>query len=281
MAQIQKGVTYSTLNATVTIENLNQHVDNATLLPGAISDQVALAGTSAASGDEMLMLASGQLKRATVSQVLGGVTLSNLLNKNNNLSDLTDVNAARTTLSISNVENKSSATIRSELTSANVTTALGYTPATAGSVATALQTLYPVGSVYINASSATNPGTLFGFGTWVAFGEGRVLLGTGTGAGGTYAAGSTGGSKDAVVVSHTHTFTGNALPTHSHLYNDTGAYAGGSGPGEAVTQGNANNRYTTAVSAGTPSGTISTDGVSGTNANLPPYITVYMWQRTA
>lgn len=130
MAQIQKGTTYSTSNPTVTIENLNQHVDNATLLPGAIADQVVLDGTSVASGDQVLLLASGQLKRATVSQVLGGITLSNLLNRNNNLSDLSDVNAARTTLSINNVDNKSSATIRSELTLANVTAALTYLPVT-------------------------------------------------------------------------------------------------------------------------------------------------------
>jgi hypothetical protein len=40
-----------------------------------------------------------------------------------------------------------------------------------------LSTLYPVGSVYINASVSTNPGTLLGFGTWAAFGAGRVLVG--------------------------------------------------------------------------------------------------------
>ena len=38
-----------------------------------------------------------------------------------------------------------------------------------------IQALYPVGSVYINASNGTNPATLLGFGTWERFGEGRVL----------------------------------------------------------------------------------------------------------
>ena len=84
-----------------------------------------------------------------------------------------------------------------------------------------------------------------------------------------------GGSKDSVVVSHTHVFTGNALGTHSHLYNDTGAYAGGSGPGAAVTQGNSDNRATTAVSAGTPSGTnavpVGAVAATNNNANLGPY----------
>jgi hypothetical protein len=40
-----------------------------------------------------------------------------------------------------------------------------------------LSVLYPVGSVYINAAVSTNPGTLLGFGTWAAFGAGRVLVG--------------------------------------------------------------------------------------------------------
>jgi hypothetical protein len=128
MAQIQKGTTYSTGNATVTIENLNQHVDNASLLPGAISDQNALAGNAAPSTDQVLVLASGQLKKASVVQALGGVVPSELLNANNNLSDLASVSTAKTNLSLNLVENKSSATIRSEITSANVTSALTYVP---------------------------------------------------------------------------------------------------------------------------------------------------------
>jgi hypothetical protein len=128
MAQIQKGTTYSTGNATVTIENLNQHVDNASLLPGAISDQNALAGNAAPVTDQVLILASGQLKKASVVQALGGVVPSELLNANNNLSDLASVSAAKTNLSLNLVENKSSATIRSEITSANVTSALTYVP---------------------------------------------------------------------------------------------------------------------------------------------------------
>ena len=37
--------------------------------------------------------------------------------------------------------------------------------------------VYPVGSIYINATVATNPATLLGVGTWVAYGEGRVPVG--------------------------------------------------------------------------------------------------------
>lgn len=95
------------------------------------------------------------------------------------------------------------------------------------------------------------------------------------GAGNTYSVAQTGGSANAVVVSHTHTatFVGDALPAHSHTYNGITAPPYGAG-------GNANfssayGANTNAVSAGTPTGTVSvntaTGGVSGTNANLPPY----------
>jgi hypothetical protein len=92
------------------------------------------------------------------------------------------------------------------------------------------------------------------------------------GAGGTYAVGATGGSANAVTVTHDHTasFSGNALPTHNHA-------VGGSGSGLAD-GANANAWYngtsnTSDVSAGTPSGsvTVNSTGSSGTNANLPPY----------
>jgi len=55
-------------------------------------------------------------------------SLSGALLSANNLSDLASASAARVNLGLGNVENKSAATILSELTSANVTTALGFTP---------------------------------------------------------------------------------------------------------------------------------------------------------
>ena len=142
--------------------------------------------------------------------------------------------------------------------------------------------LFPIGAIY-SATVATNPGTLLGFGTWTAFGAGRVMIGAGTGGGATYTGGSTGGSKDAVTVSHTHTFTGDALGTHAHtIAYGTGSFGGGGSSG--LEAGSSRPGYpisTSSVSAGTPTGTISTTGSSGTDANLPPYVVVYMWQRTA
>jgi hypothetical protein len=78
-----------------------------------------------------------------------------------------------------------------------------------------------------------------------------------------------GGSKDATLVSHTHTFTGNALPTHFHSFSAIQGGGSGSFPGGSF--GSSYSSDTTAVSAGTPSGTNSTIGNPATDANLVPY----------
>ena len=70
MAQIQAGVTYAT-GAQVTATNLNAHVNNAVLVPGAISDQTA--ASSSTSADSVLLLQGGVLKKATLAQLQGGV----------------------------------------------------------------------------------------------------------------------------------------------------------------------------------------------------------------
>lgn len=150
--------------------------------------------------------------------------------------------------------------------------------------AAALSAVYPVGSIYTNAAVATNPATLLGFGTWTEFGSGRVLVGVDAGNAAFDTLGETGGSANAVVVSHTHTatFTGTALAGHSHSLAARFVGGGGSGGGD-LNKDFGTGATTDSVSAGTPAGTVavSTEGVSGTNANLQPYITVYMWQRTA
>jgi len=140
---------------------------------------------------------------------------------------------------------------------------------------------YPVGSIY-SSTSATSPATSLGFGTWTAFGAGRVMIGVGTGGGATYTGGQTGGSKDAVVVSHTHTATSTVTdPGHFHKTNASGNI-GNTGGGQALTQQVGQTLNTTSATTGiTVSTSNTTEGVSATNANLPPYIAVYMWERTA
>lgn len=164
--------------------------------------------------------------------------------------------------------------------------------------------LYPVGSIYVNANNATNPATLLGFGTWVAFGAGRVMVGLNAADPLFDTAEETGGSKDAVVVSHTHTGTTASSGAHTHLVvanqGNTGAPSPATGP--TVTGANSVSAYgwsansesyilagTSGPNAGLSSSSgahthsITTDssGSSATNANLQPYITVYMWKRTA
>jgi hypothetical protein len=137
------------------------------------------------------------------------------------------------------------------------------------------------------------------------------------GNGGGYTAGATGGSADAVVVSHTHGggITSAQNIDHSHTFaattgvesqahvhpNDQGNFGvvgplggfsgleeGAGSPNYNLTNmGGPNVNHTHDVS-GTTSGqnqghyhSIPTEGVSGTNANLQPYVVVYMWNRTA
>jgi len=162
--------------------------------------------------------------------------------------------------------------------------------ATTAFVNAAIVAAYPVGSIYMS-TVATNPNTLFGFGTWVTYGSGRVLISQD----GTYTAGSTGGSATTTLIeanlpSHTHsaTFTGTALGTHDHYVgsNDsTAGYGGDAGNREFVQNYNAGNgpaTYTNPISAGTPAGSVSVGNTgSGTAATtISPYIAVYMWNRT-
>ena len=114
----------------------------------------------------------------------------------------------------------------------------------------------------------------------------RFIIGAGSG--GLYSPGDTGGSKDAVIVQHNHSVTD---PTHGHSVNDPGHVhttsfdgkkyfpGGGStsisygGPGGYPADIFSMNSNTTglAVNAGGTGISINNQGVSGTNANLPPY----------
>lgn len=91
------------------------------------------------------------------------------------------------------------------------------------------------------------------------------------GAGSTYTPGNTGGSKDAIVVAHTHTATSVVSdPGHAHSYNDTVLQADffGTGANASTATANTTSSNTTGITVST---TINSTGSSGTNANLPPY----------
>jgi hypothetical protein len=157
----------------------------------------------------------------------------------------------------------------------------GGTGVTTAAAITALvgNLLYPVGSIYSNASNATNPGTLLGFGTWTAAGVGRVLIGVGSLGGNNFTAGASGGAFDAALPAHTHTISD---PGHAHT--SYVPYSSAMAPGATGFFASAKNApdYSQATSTASTgiTGTNSA-GVSPTNANLPPYTVVYMWQRTA
>lgn len=153
--------------------------------------------------------------------------------------------------------------------------------ATTAFVQAALQVLHPVGSIYINATDSTNPGTLLGFGTWSAFGAGRVLVGFNASNTLFDTAEETGGSADAIVVSHTHTATSTVTdPGHTHSPGSisTDNINAGTSNGGSVQSPGPIPSATTGISVAT---TVASSGSSGTNANYQPYITVYMWKRTA
>jgi hypothetical protein len=150
----------------------------------------------------------------------------------------------------------------------------------ASSVAAAVSNLsasiYPVGSIYINAGVTTNPATLLGFGTWVAFGAGRVMVGLNAADSAFDTLQETGGSKDAVVVSHTHGITD---PGHLHGVPTVFGVNLNSGPDVINTSTIAS--LNTASSTAVTGISVNSTGSSATNANLQPYITVCMWLRTA
>lgn len=165
---------------------------------------------------------------------------------------------------------------------------------TAAGAATALvaaigNLLFPVGSIYTNATNATNPASLLGFGSWAAFGVGRMPVGFNAADPLFDTAEETGGSKDATLVSHSHSASTSVIlsdPGHNHgVKRDQTA---GTANVLNVSQGVSNFNpipdvtltSTTGISVASSTTSIGSSGSSATNANLPPYITVYMWKRT-
>lgn len=163
----------------------------------------------------------------------------------------------------------------------------GGTGVTSISAAAALfgNLLYPVGSIYINSSVATNPATLLGFGTWTAFGAGRVPVGYDSNNTLFDAAEETGGSANAIVVSHTHTIgsagSGTFYAANRSGGGPTGIFSQTGNTADSSLSGGGLAGDIKQIEAAAHTHSISTEGSSGTNANYQPYITVYMWKRTA
>ena len=147
-----------------------------------------------------------------------------------------------------------------------------------------IQALYPVGSVYINASNGTNPGTLLGFGTWERIAEGRVVVGVNSTDTDFDTVEKTGGEK-------THQLTVDEMPSHNHTgatstdgsHNHTYSKYSSVGHGIDGTYGSPESGTGTTSTNGSHSHSLNINSTGGSNAhnNLQPYITVYMWKRTA
>lgn len=134
-----------------------------------------------------------------------------------------------------------------------------------------LRKVYPVGAVYMSVNSA-DPADLFGFGTWERVKD-RFLLA----AGDAYAAGSTGGEA-------THTLTINEMPKHGHemppwMWQVSATF----NTGDYNIPGNTSTGNAVPYNYGKSKQTQYSESVGGGNPhnNMPPYLAVYIWKRTA
>jgi len=135
--------------------------------------------------------------------------------------------------------------------------------ATTAFVETAIDGIYPVGSIFMTANNYADSAAVvaaIGGTTWVAFGAGKMPIGVDSSDTDFDTAEETGGTK-------THTLTIAEMPAHTHGYRRYYEIHPGSTDGGSA-------------QAGYDSTTDSTGGGSAHN-NMPPYIAVYMWKRTA
>lgn len=151
-----------------------------------------------------------------------------------------------------------------------------------------LNSVYPVGSIYMSINN-TNPQNFFG-GTWVSWGIGRVPVGVDPNNGNFNSVEKTGGSS-------THTLTPEQMPSHNHGISDpghghgfnSGVFRNNDGSGSSANvqksggNSNSSNPYISYpyVYGNTTGISINNSGGGQAHNNLQPYITCYMWKRTA
>jgi hypothetical protein len=143
---------------------------------------------------------------------------------------------------------------------------------------------YPVGWLLFSEANV-NPATFLGYGTWVSYGAGRVLVGLDASDTDFDTAGGTGGAKtSSAVVNHTHAVSVTD-PGHAHVENSNNATTGGlRGWGAADTSTNTSTATGYSTASATTGITATTENPAGGAASfslMNPYIVVYMWKRTA
>jgi len=227
------------------------------------------AGDAVSEGDDHLRLIKSTVK-ATFPNLSGAVTSTqaelNLLDgvtantTELNYVDITTLGTVQASKAVTADANKDVTGIRN----LTITGALS-----AGSGIVTMADVYPVGSIYINAAVTTNPATLLGFGTWVAFGTGKMMVGYDASDSDFDALQETGGAKTvtlstANLPSHTHTTASNNSGGNNNLHHSNNSFV-------AVGDGSSSTSTVTSNSTGSGSAT----------AIMNPYIVAYMWRRTA
>lgn len=226
---LASGQTTVTL-ATATTQNAAVYIEGARLFPEdwtATSTTVITLASSYSAGSKILIVQNEPAGE------------NDYLRSANNLSDLTDIPAARTNLEL--------------LTNSTYLDSLWQLMQ---------QRSYPVGEI-LTTRRAGNPATWMGFGTWTAYAQGRVLVGYDGGDASFNALDKTGGAK-------THVLTVDEMPPHNH---DISLGIGASTP--SINKGSSGSVMSTDTTS------IASKGGGQAHNNLQPYITVYMWQRTA
>ena len=225
-----------------------------------------VAGDPVNEGDDHIRLVKSTVK-ATFPSVTGAVTSTHTeLNKLDgvtantaelNYVDVTTLGTAQASKAVTVDASKDSTGMRNLVVSGTITSSAG--------LLTSIQAIYPIGSIYINAAVATNPATLFGFGTWVAFGAGRVIVGLNAADSDFDTVQETGGAK-------THTLSVAELPSHTHGFTlDSSENGGSSKDHSLILDGSSSSESFTTASTGSGSA----------HNNVQPYIVAYMWRRTA
>jgi hypothetical protein len=132
----------------------------------------------------------------------------------------------------------------------------------------ALDSIYPVGAIY-TAITSGSPATVFG-GTWVSFGQGRVMVGHDDAASPDtdFVAPSGDGSSVLLGGAKTHTLSIAEIPSHTHGFT-----------AHQTTSGD-NDRGGGGVLTSSQTGTTAATGGGTAHNNLQPYVVVYMWKRT-
>ena len=133
-----------------------------------------------------------------------------------------------------------------------------------------ISSVYPIGSIYMSVNP-TDPSTLFG-GSWEQI-QDRFLLASGS----SYGAGTTGGSAKATLPAHTHTLGSEGYQLWASKRGKGSAESGNQITGDA--------KYYAAALGGSTSNykwlaSVDSNGVSDVSqANMPPYLAVYVWKR--